>query len=539
MKTKIIVIIALILSAFYARSQSAEELLAQLLAEEKNTVDALVLYPEPVRTAILEASLYPEALVKMETMQSNTSKSFKNLLGGYPQETQEMLWDLTRYPGLISKLASGGEPSQQLEKILADYPEEIHQRAREVQEDYYDLLYRMHQLSDQSDQAFAGLIREYPPKTQAALRQLVDLPEVLTLLTGNIRLTVMVGDLYRRNPGWLNQQLDSLNLVAAREHAKELEDWKAGLESNPEAKAELVQTAQDFSAEYAYDDAYYDYEEPEPTVIEHHYYYHYPYWFGYPHWYVYPRWRRYPFWYEWGFYTGPGNTIVIIDLPSFYFVNWYFYYPHHHYRYPGLSSHFTNHYYYHPRSGGSITVGVHNWRTRNREVISDQWIETARRNREPFREYGQFETARENYNRTHADKQLAPREFLDKNTRKFPTLTKDQPAVQPGREVSKAPPVQRPRTEPPTVRKPADDRKQPEIRQPRTEKPPVVKETRPRTAPKEIPKVDKAREFHKEKWEKPQPERSRTEAKPAPSRTKSEKAPPTVKKETPRKKGDG
>lgn len=537
MKT-ILIVITLIFSAFFVRGQSAEELLAQLLAEEKNTVDALVLYPQPVRSAILEASLHPEALVKLETMQANTSKAFKALLEGYPKETQEMLWDLTRYPGLIPKLASGPELSQQLDKILADYPEEIHQIAREAQEDYYDLLYRMHQLNDQSEVAFNNLIREYPGKTQDALRQLVDLPEVLTLLIGNIRLTLMVGDLYKRNPVWLNQQLDSLNLVAAREHAQELEDWKTGLEANPEAREELARTAQDFAEEYAYDDTYYDYDEAEPTVVEHHYYYHYPYWFGYPHWYVYPRWRRYPFWYEWGFYSGPGNTIVIIDLPSFYFVNWYFYHPHHHFRYPGLSAHFTNHYYYHPRSGGSITIGVHNWRTRNRDVISDVWIDKARRDREQFREYGRFETAREDYNRTHPDKTLEPRVFLEKNTRKYPGLTKDQPA-QPERKTGPVPPIQRPRTEPPSDRKPADNSQKPELRRPRTEKPPVVKEIPPRTVPKEIPKVDKARDLHREKWEKPQPEKGKTEAKPAPSRTRSDKPAPTVKKETPRKKEGG
>lgn len=542
MKTRIL-FICFLLTGTVAWAQSGQDLLNQILEEEKNTVDALVLYPESTRMAILEASLYPEVLVKMETMQSNTSNAFTALMEGYPRETQEKLWDLTRYPDLINRLAAGAEPPEQLNRILADYPEEIRQTARMAQVDYYDLLHSMHKLMDQSESAFNSLIREYPPKAQTAFQQLVDLPEVLTLLTGNIRLTVMVGDLYRREPEWLTGQLDSLNLVAAREHARELEDWKTSLDNDPEARAELVNTANEFSKEYSYDDEYYDYDEAEPAVVEHHYYYHYPYWFGYPSWYVYPRWRRYPLWYEWGFYTGPGNTVVIIDLPSFYFTNWYFHYPVHHYRYPGLSAHFADFYYYHPRSGGSITVSVNTWRKQNRDVITDDWLDKARRDRSKFKEFGQFERSREDYNRSHADKQLTQREYLDKNTRKYPDLAKEAPRAirqtEPaGKTVSPKQPAERPRTTAPETAKPPVTRKKNEPA--KTVNPPV-KETRPRTVPKnnEIPKVDKAQDFHRQKWEKNQPEKTGTAAKTPPQRTRSDTKAPVEKKETPKRGKNG
>lgn len=553
MKKLFFPITLLLLAVFAVKSiaQTEEQLLAQLIEDERNSVEALVLYPEKTRLAILEASKYPELLIKLESMQARTSESFRTLMQSYPNETQEEIWDLTRYPGLISRLAASSTEAPG--DILQAYPAEIHQRAKDAFYNHRYLLVDVDRIHTEWSGAFENLLKDYPPATRDAVRQLTELPEVLDILTDNIRMTVLVGDLYQRRPGWLLGQLDSLSLVVARDRAKELNDWKASLDDNPQAKQELIASTEDFAREYGYDDDYYEYgddlyfyeDAPDETIVEHHYYHHYPYWFGYPYWYVYPRWRPYPWWWDWGFYWGPSRVIVIVDLPSYYFTNWYFYQPYHHYHYPHLSSHFVNHYYGHRTSSSSVTVTVNQWRNVNRNVVTDDWLTAASTKPASFREFGKFEEARDNYNRKNADKPLTQREFLDKNSRKYPGISKkvekvqrrdrvDQPAPEPQKRKTESV-VKPPKRQEPAAPKPKTEPRVPEGRKTETQpaqKPPKV----------DIPKVDKARDYHKNTWEKSKAEPKRTQPSPrikqqTPVKPKNQPAPKT--NTTPRKKGGG
>lgn len=522
-----------LLIALAAKAQSQEELLAQLLEEEQGSIEALALYPEDTRTAILEASKYPEALIKLESVQSKTSESFRNLMESYPKETQKMIWDLTRYPGLVAILANN--PGKDPQNLLDEYPAVIHQRALDAYYKYPNLLSEIDYLNREWDLTFNKLIDKYPLSMQDAFRELVDLPEVLTILTENIRMTILVGDLYRHHPIWLLQQMDSLNLAIAREKAKETADWKQSLENDTQARNEFTASATAFANEYGYDDDYYAYDddtygyysEDRAEVVEHYYYHHYPYWFGYPSWYMYPRWRPYPYWYDWGFYWGPSHVIIVIDLPSFYFTNWYFYYPQHHHHYPHFSSHLVNHYYGHRTSSNSVTVGVENWRNRNREVVSNEWLESSRNRPEGFSEFGHFEEARQKYNRSHADKPLTQREYLDKNQKKYKTLTSnvlsEKPAVR--EERSRTAPSVKKETEP-SVRPPEKQeqtRKTEPSEKPKTDIPLPKTEPRQKTEPKAIPKVDKGSEHHRNTWEKSKPKVERNETAPARPKTTAPK----------------
>lgn len=498
---KVVAIIAgLILMPLLAFAQNEKTLLAQLLEEEQQTVEALALYPTDTRTAILEASKFPEALIKLETIQGKSSAAFKALLEKYPKAVQEDVWDLTRYPGLVSALVTGGQKDGiDFEMAVQDFPKEIVPRARRTSDDYFPLLVEVDRLNRYWDAAFGELLTGYQPATRDALNQLVGLPEVLSLLTDNIRLTVLVGDIYRKNPTWLLQQMDSLNLVVAEAHAKELEAWKTDLANDPDAQREFEESAEAYAEEYGYDDDYYDYYDNlnygndvhhEYVVDQFYYQYNYPYWFGYPHWYPYPRWRPYPYWYDWGFYAGPGNVIVIIDLPSFWFVDWYFYQPWHHYYYPHLSSRYVNHYYGHRGSSGSISSNVRNWHERNRDIVTDDWLNKSRTDANEFREFGKLETEREKYNRSHPDKPVTQQDFLDKNRKQYPGLST---SVDRKREQE--------RTQPPVV-KPTEP-KRPEVQQPRTTQPTVPKKEVPKTQPKiDLPKVERAEKQHRDVWEK-------------------------------------
>jgi hypothetical protein len=558
------------------QAQTDNELLAQLVAENEEAVNALVLYPEDVRVSILEATLYPEALIRLESIQSKTSASFRELLETYPQSTQEMIWDLTRYPDLIHRMVKDGRPStSKLNAVLQDYPEVIHDRARTAANDYYYQLVAIDELNREAFDAFEALLSGYPETASRALRQLIELPEVLSILTDNIRLTVLVGDLYRNDPEWVIYKADSLSLEVARKNAEEIEDWKASLQDDPDVVAELKSSTETFEEEYGYDDEYYSYEgddlyyedRTEELVVRNYYYYNYPYWFGYPTWYYYPRWRPYPVWYESGFYIYPGGSIVVIGLPSFYFTHWYFYHPVHHHHWPHLSSHFVNHYYGHRSVGSSISVSVNHWRDQNREVITDKWMKDDGRLVERFREYGSFETNREKYNRDHPKQPVSQQEYLEKNSRRYPALktavdtrktepdardrrtipSRTEPAVKDRKTV---PPRTEPaakdrKTVPPRTEPAARDRKtvpprtEPAVKQPRTDqKPTVPKRKNENTDPeirvpanKQAPKVDKGKEYHKNTWE-----RSKTTS-PSPRvtpkvRTQSPKARTTTPKVT-------
>ncbi len=91
-----------------------------------------------------------------------------------------------------------------------------------------------------------------PIPAQQAFTHLLDLPEVIDLLNEDLRFTIMVGDVYRDNPDWVIKKTDSLNLVVARAHAEELENWKTSIENDPEAKLELQAAASEYATESGY-----------------------------------------------------------------------------------------------------------------------------------------------------------------------------------------------------------------------------------------------------------------------------------------------
>ncbi|MCB0683182.1 MAG: hypothetical protein KDC32_20105, partial [Saprospiraceae bacterium] len=68
--------------------------------------------------------------------QESSSKSFQELLSAYPQTTQEMIWDLTRYPDLLPLLIKEGAAAEtELRNLLGEYPEEVRSRALRAQAD--------------------------------------------------------------------------------------------------------------------------------------------------------------------------------------------------------------------------------------------------------------------------------------------------------------------------------------------------------------------------------------------------------------------
>jgi hypothetical protein len=492
-------------------AQSDKALLQELSEENKKSIEALVLYPEDVRLAILETTKYPEILVKMQNLKAKTGAAFRTLIEDYPREEQTVFYDLTRYPGLIENIVRNRGDNRAVRDALEILPENQRDKAFRVVDWNMSVISKINDLNQTASRTFDALFAPYNATAQQAFRQLLDLPEVIDILNEDLRFTVMVGDLYKDDPAWVIRQMDSLNLVVARNQAQELEEWKNNISNNPDARAELQSAAQEYSTEYGYDDAYYNYP-PDRQVVEHHYYYHhYPYWYGYPWWDPYPRWRPYPYWWDWGcnFY---GPSVVIVYMPSYHFMHWYFRRPHHHYHYNHLSTVFVNHYYGHRSSGANISAGVREWRNSNRDLVSDEFLSDKTRLPERLKEYGKFEKEREDYNKARPGSETSPVEYLDKNIRKYPELEKSRKIAkieierENEQEIKKRSdwaPVKEPvrTTEP--VRKPEQDIPKPPVRP--AEKPGKPPVTKPETkAPS-----SEARDYHQQKWEEPKREVTR------------------------------
>lgn len=441
MKSGILFFLSILLSATLW-SQSNEDQLQRLMEDDPEGLNTIIAAEPNVQEAVLEAATQPELLSQLRTIQDRSRAAFESIVSPYSQETQQIFWDLTRYPNLVSRLAKDGKGTESgAAYVLRDYPEVIHARAKEANKYYYTLLVKIDDLEKSTNQDFNNLLNRYPRRTQDVFRLLLNNPEALSTLTQRNYTAETLADLYRNDANWITYRLRELNQERTQQSSAQLEDWRNSVQSDPEAVQELTESAQAYSKEYGYDDEYYGEDFDDDTyssnsynnyndrqvVVKNYYYYNYPYWFGYPTWYRAPRWRPVPVWYDYGFVWRPNRPIVIVRMPSFYFVNWYFYRPWHHYRYARLSNCFVDYYYRYPRSYNTIVINVNTWKYRNRAVVHDDWLRDRDRRIERLREFGQFEQERRTYNRDNRSRELSQRDYLEKNESKYGRLVKVAP----------------------------------------------------------------------------------------------------------------
>lgn len=553
----------LLLSQGFAQTDKA--LLRELAQENKKSIEALALYPEDTRLAILEASKYPEVLIKMQNVRDKTSAAFRTLIEDFPRSTQEVFFDLTRYPGLVADLVARRNDRDAMRQALNVLPENKRGEALDVADRQMNTLIKINELNRTSQVAFEELVAGYPAPAQQAFRTLLGLPEVVDILNEDLRFTVLVGDIYKEDPAWVIHKVDSLNLAVARANADELTEWQKTIEKDPQAREELQAAAREYADEYGYTDEVYDivsddlYAEdnaaPDRTVVEHYYYYNYPYWFGYPWWYPEPCWRPYPYWWYWGFYPYH-QTIVIVQLPSYHFMHWYFYHPNHHHVYNHLSTRFVNHYYGHRNSGTTITSGVRDWRNQNRDIISDEWLSDRSRLSQNLQEYARFEQGRQTFNEKNPGRALTREQYLEKNARQYPDLVRSREQakteiqrerIETDRQRSNWAPAKEPvQPEPaparvPRTDKPAQPKTQPvtppRVKPPDTKIPaePAPRPERPARQPVEKPVIDKAKDYHREKWQ--EPKRTAPQTQPAQTPAPRTKA-PAPSKQAPKPRQD-
>jgi hypothetical protein len=422
---------ALLLAALFALVSAAQGAFANPLdvidEDDREALEAVVLYPEDVREQALQVSTEAALLVELQKLQEESQDDFKDLLGPYSQDDQEQLYELSRYPDLVEAIARGGEKGRgELERIASDYPDDVRAAAVKQGSERHRVVSRMHALLADFDGRFNNLIEDLPQVKQQAFRGMLRTPELLSLMTEHTAMTVLLGDAFERDPGDLREALADLNLEVAQRNAKEADDWKNTVEADPDLRRDYDQAARDYQT----DTGYSAYQAPSRAVVSVSIN-PYPFWVGYPYWYpvAYDYYDPYYYWYprrSWGhcgYSYGPrvvfyGGPVYRPWYPSYHFTSWYFSHGGHHARYPYLSDRFVS-YYDGPRVVNNIVINNYHFDGRRRVVrrfghradyvMPANYLrgQNRRERVERFREYGKMAPRIEQVERETRGKELA------------------------------------------------------------------------------------------------------------------------------------
>jgi hypothetical protein len=421
-------------------SQEEKAAFNRIISEDRTAIDALALYPPEIRSAILNASMHPEVIVKLDHVRENTREEFVGMIQNLSADNQQNIYDLARYDGLIDRLAEGkGRRSEEeIGEILKDYPQEIHETANRFNRNHTRLLKRISELNTTADENFNNILNGYNEEIKKAYQTLIKFPEILEILSDNMKLTVVLGDFYRREPRAVVQKLDSLNLEVARAHARESEEWKKMLEENPELLEEFQSSAERYAREKGFREEDYRREQEQINDLAFHHFYSYPFWFGYPYWMPYSYWYRWPVWYDWGFFYGPGGGMMLTGIPSYAFTYWYFHNPGNHFYYPRLSDSFITYYENRPRTSTGVSAGVSDWIRENNNAIPSNLLDGRGDRVQRLREYGLFESEyRERVQQRGLS--ISREEFLANNRERFRNIERPGLSAAPQGDTQRTP----------------------------------------------------------------------------------------------------
>lgn len=423
----------LLLAASIVKGQAEFPLLQAQYEENKAIVEALVLYPEDIRSAIFEVSTHPELIIKVDRASKASSQKFASIINKYNQNVQEQFYDLSRYPGLIKILCiKDNATEKQIEAVLKEYPDEIHATAKQFSRHELVTLKQIDLLNEETQAAFNKLVNTYTESTATAIRKLTQEPEVMSMLAENIDLVILAGDAYKQNPKWITHKADSMNLAVAAQNANEMNAWAEELESDPEAMKELEEAAKDYAKENNYEEEEYNSSKNETTVNVIYTYRPYYYWYGYPYWYSYSWWYPYPYWYHWGFYYSYPGTVIVIGLPSYHFSWWFLYHHHHWNHYPHLMHHVFTHHYNH-RTNTGLHVAVQSWERDNENIVGKDWLRDKTTRMDRINEYATFTKNYDTYNAERPGQKVTKEEYLTTHKKDYPSFA--PPKTKPVQEV--------------------------------------------------------------------------------------------------------
>lgn len=431
-----------------AQHTGAQLLWEKLLSEDSATVVTIAIYPSATRNNMLELCKSPNVLVQLETVQKKSKNDFRLVMNNFSREEQEKTWELVRYPGLVSQMVQAKDkPYAEIENLAKTYPAEIQPVIIDYCQHKQELLKSVDLLNSRNQYAYESFTSPLAASQKTALNELIKQPDAITLLCGNMRTTALLGEISKTDHAFISHKLDSISLAYAGQMTKELDDWKNGLEQNPEAKKEMETAGKEFANEQGYTP-----EQVNNTVVVVNYVYQpYPYWYGYPWWYEYPYWYPYPWWHHCGYYWGP-HGIVYMGMPSPYFTWWYFHHHHHHSSYSHFSDYYLHHHHGHRESFSASHREVRQWVRENEKKVPPGYFADDSRRPERLKELGRFET--EFSESAKRNPGLSREEFLQANTSRFPNIrplqnTNKPNEIKPGQNTK---PVQKPVEKNPPVK---------------------------------------------------------------------------------------
>src|SRR5215813_10945466 len=206
-----------------ARALKAPAPLSDLEEADRKAIETIAAQPEHLRDAALKASLHVDALVETQRIQEQSSASFQERIGKLDRKEQEQIWEIVREPRLLDELATEETPSRsQLDEIAGRHPEKLADAIRANGARHHDLFVDVAQIHRRASERFDAAISDLDADTQQAFRDLVDQPELLSVLVRRVNLVVKLGDSYRKNPK------DTRNYLASV--AKDVEKRNANAE---------------------------------------------------------------------------------------------------------------------------------------------------------------------------------------------------------------------------------------------------------------------------------------------------------------------
>jgi hypothetical protein len=327
------------------------------LETDQGIAASIAPYDADVRLAILQASQHPQVLTHLQKSQSETSLSFKKMIGRFSKKKQEWFYTLTRYPELMHTLATlpDNQNESTIYKLLPNQDPDLQLASWKLYHTQKKDLVQMDNINADAQQEFERTLQPLDPSTQRAFEKLSAMPDVLTLMTNNVDLTTRLGQHYLTNPTQLTNHLTALHDSLEVQNQYEVAAFKKQLADDPQAMSELSEASNAYSNANGYNSQNQQNYPNNPYYNNAPYYYGnpYSYWFGYPSWYSSPMWYPGGFGYNSGFYFGMGGY-GLYGFPSYGFSNWFFnggYYR----RYPNLYRQFGN--YYHGNINANRVMG--------------------------------------------------------------------------------------------------------------------------------------------------------------------------------------
>ena len=332
------IFLAILMSlSIHGKAQSENQnALLQMIDEDRTTVDAIAGYDENVQRDILQVAQTPEVLNQIEELQNRSKNQFRAIIDDYDRDAQAAFYEMARYPNLISDLVKEGKPTNsEVNQIVLNYPEDIHETAKKYARMYFEVLLRIDQLNSEIDGAFQSYLEPYDPETRESVNTLLAYPEIVSILVEDKDFTTLLGAVYSEDPNWIEGNLNRISKELAEQNKEDLDAYKNQIQNDPEAYNEMLEA----SDKYAQENNEARYESSSDPIVNVRIINSYPYWFGYPYWYSDPYWRPRPIYYHTGFYRNNYGNVVFVGLPSYHFMHWQTY------NHPTLFPHLSYNYY--------------------------------------------------------------------------------------------------------------------------------------------------------------------------------------------------